>query len=88
MSAKVSEALLPVGGPAAPSERKSDHLGTSLTGLEPMVESETDEHETLIEYNPTSKMPIPVVLVWVCALIGLGVYGVTLYLPDLTLWYK
>jgi hypothetical protein len=51
-----------------------------------MVES--DAHETILPYDPTGKLPIPVVLVWLCALVGLGVYAVTLYLPDLALWAK
>ena len=58
----------------------------ALAGPEPMVESETDQHETILQYDPTSKMPLPVVLVWICAFVGLGAYMVTLYLPDLALW--
>jgi hypothetical protein len=82
MSAKASKAAAQAGG-GDPSG-----AAAALAGLEPMVESETDEHETLIEYNPTSKMPLAVILVWICALVGLGTYMVTLYLPDLALWYK
>ena len=52
------------------------------------VESQADRFETLIEYDPTSRVPIVVVVVWVCALIGLGTYAVTLLLPDLALWGK
>jgi hypothetical protein len=49
---------------------------------------ESDTHETRLEYDPTGRLPIPVVLVWVCALVGLAVYAVALYLPDLALWAK
>lgn len=61
---------------------------SDLEGLAPMLESETDRHETKLEYDATSKVPIPVVLVWICALFGLGVYLITLYLPDLAAWTK
>jgi hypothetical protein len=52
----------------------------------PMVESQGDRFETLMEYDPKSKVPFAVVLVWACALIGLGTYTVTLYFPYLALW--
>jgi hypothetical protein len=53
----------------------------------PQVESQHDRFETLIQYEPNAKLPAAVVLVWACALIGLGAYAVTLYFPELSLWY-
>ena len=50
------------------------------------VESQGDRFETLMEYDPTGRLPLPVVLVWICALIGLGTYAVTLYFPELARW--
>jgi hypothetical protein len=75
------EGIPPAGGAAPPAsapERGED--------LESMMESDT--HETRLEYDPTGKLPMPVVLVWICALVGLGAYAVVLYLPDLALWAK
>jgi len=79
MSSAASEAIKVAPAAAAVPE---------LEGLVPMVESTTDRHETLLVYDPSSKVPWAVVLVWVCALIGLGTYLVTLYLPDLAAWSK
>ena len=81
MSSAASE-VIKVAPPAA------EAAAPELQDLVPMVESTTDRHETLLVYDPSSKVPIPVVLVWICALIGLGTYMVTLYLPDLALWAK
>ena len=70
---------------AVASEAKSDKAGlTQEPG--PQVESDQDRFETLIEYEPQSKLPAPVILVWLCALVGLGTYLVKLYVPDLALW--
>ncbi len=54
----------------------------------PQVESDQDRFETILQYEPSAKVPVPVMLVWMCALVGLGTYLVTLYLPDLALWGK
>ena len=80
MSGAASEATKAAQGDAAAI--------AELEGLPPMVESETDEHETRLLYDPSSRLPIPVVLVWICAVLGLGAYMITLYLPDLALWQK
>jgi hypothetical protein len=53
----------------------------------PQVESRQDRFETVLEYEPSTKLPVPVVLVWACALIGLGTYAVAFYFPDLSLWH-
>jgi hypothetical protein len=63
-----------------PKETKAEAPG-------PQIESQQDRFETVLEYEPSAKMPVPVVLVWACALIGLGTYAVTFYFPDLTLWH-
>jgi len=52
----------------------------------PLVESQGDRFETLMEYDLKAKLPLPVALVWVCAIIGLGAYAVTLYFPELARW--
>jgi hypothetical protein len=54
----------------------------------PEIEDAGDRKESLIQYDPTSKVPIVVVLVWVCALVGLGAYTITWLLPELALWGK
>lgn len=55
-------------------------------GSEPLLESDKDSHETLMTYGPSSRMPIPVIAVWVCALAGLFAYMLSFYYPDLALW--
>lgn len=55
-------------------------------GLPDLVESATDKHETLMAYDPSSRIPILVVLVWVGAFVSLGIYCVSFFLPDLAAW--
>ena len=55
-------------------------------GLPELVESATDNHETLMAYDPSSRIPILVVLVWVCAFTSLGIYCASFYFPDLAAW--
>ncbi|MEP7123085.1 MAG: hypothetical protein ABJE95_19310 [Byssovorax sp.] len=55
-------------------------------GLPDLVESATDNHETKMTYDPSSRLPILVILVWVCAFTGLGIYGASFYFPDLAAW--
>jgi hypothetical protein len=62
-----------------PKETKGEAPGAQ-------VESQQDRFETVLEYEPSAKMPVPVVLVWACALIGLGTYAVSFYFPELSLW--
>ena len=78
MSAAASEAVMEkAADPAAADE---------LSAPGPMTES--DHFETQLEYEPGAKLPILVVLVWVCALVGLGAYSMTYFVPDLALWGK
>jgi hypothetical protein len=90
MSGAASEAI--DGGASRKNLKKLDGEAIAAAaepaGPEPMVESETDRHETILVYDPSAKMPLAVILVWVCALIGLGTYTVTLLFPDLALWGK
>jgi hypothetical protein len=51
----------------------------------PEIEDASDRKESIIAYDPTSRVPIVVVLVWVCALVGLGAYTITWLLPELAL---
>jgi hypothetical protein len=55
-------------------------------GLPDLVESATDNHETKMAYDPSSRIPILVVLVWVCAFTSLGIYCASFYFPDLAAW--
>ena len=55
-------------------------------GLPVLVESTTDDHETRMAYDPSSRIPILVVLVWVCAFTSLGIYCASFYFPDLAAW--
>jgi hypothetical protein len=55
-------------------------------GLPDLVESTNDHHETKMAYDPSSRIPILVVLVWVCAFTSLGIYGASFYFPDLAAW--
>lgn len=57
-------------------------------GLSDLVESPTDNHETKMAYDPSSRIPILVVLVWVCAFASLGLYCASFYFPDLAEWRK
>lgn len=52
----------------------------------PLLESEGDTHETTMAYDPSSSLPILVVLVWVVALGSLGLYAASFYFPDLAAW--
>ena len=55
-------------------------------GLPDLVESATDDHETKMAYDPSSRLPVLVVLVWVCAVASLGLYCASFYFPDLAAW--
>jgi hypothetical protein len=74
MSAVASKATgaAPAAAPAEPRE----------------IEDAGDRSESLIEYDPTSKVPIVVALVWVCAVVGLGAYAIMWLFPELALWGK
>jgi hypothetical protein len=54
----------------------------------PMEEHPSDLYETALEYDHSSRMPILVILVWVCAVIGFASYLAAYYFPDLALWGK
>jgi hypothetical protein len=76
MSAVVSKAKSAAA--AGPAEMEA--------GLPDLVESTTDNHETKMAYDPSSRIPILVVLVWVCAFTSLGIYCASFYFPDLAAW--
>ena len=63
---------------AAPAETEAD--------LPDLVESPGDTHETRMAYDPSSRIPIAVILVWVCAFTCLGIYCASFYYPDLAAW--
>lgn len=56
------------------------------SGLEPLLESVKDDHETLMTYNESARVPWWVVAVWVIAIIGFVGYLVKYLFPDLALW--
>ncbi len=55
-------------------------------GLPDLVESPADTHETRMAYDPSSRVPILVILVWLCAFTCLGIYCASFYYPDLAAW--
>ena len=69
----------------ATSEAASDPAAMEA-GLPDLVESATDSHETKMAYDPSSRIPILVVLVWICAFTSLGIYCASFYFPDLAAW--
>lgn len=78
MSAVASEAKsAEVAGPAAME-----------AGLPDLLESQSDAHETKMTYDPSSGVPVLVILVWVCAFVCLAIYGISFYYPDLAAWRK
>jgi hypothetical protein len=79
MGSGTKKAPAPGGEPEAAAAAEPEAPG-------PQVESQEDRFETVLEYEPDAKLPAAVVLVWACALIGLGAYAMTLYFPDLALW--
>jgi hypothetical protein len=81
MSALASEKKV-----AAAIEQDHDHDHDQDDEPVKFVESET--HETLMAYDPASKMPVLVTLVWSCALIGFGLYLAYYLFPDLAAWGK
>jgi hypothetical protein len=52
----------------------------------PLVES--DGAETAMTYGPNANVPIVVIAVWICAMLGLGAYAVLYYVPDLSKWWR
>ena len=53
-----------------------------------IVEHGSDLYETVMEYDPSSRVPIIVILIWVCAIVGFVAYMATYLFPDLALWGK
>lgn len=88
MSDAVSEAepkakkAKPAAAVAAAAAQKSADDGPPP----PSVEHSSDRYETLMEYDPTAKVPIIIVLVWICAIVGFVAYCATYLFPDLALW--
>jgi hypothetical protein len=78
-SGRKKKAPAPGGEPKVEARPEAETPG-------PQVESQEDRFETVLEYEPDAKLPAAVVLVWACALIGLGAYAMTFYFPDLSLW--
>jgi len=76
MSAVASEAKS--AAVAAPAEMEA--------GLPDLVESPADTHETKMVYDPSSRIPVLVMLVWACAFVCLGIYCASFYYPDLAAW--
>ena len=79
--AKKAKPVAVVAAAAAKAEQKSEE---QLPG--PGEEHPSDLYETRIEYAPTAKVPIVIVLVWICAIIGFAAYLGTYLFPDLALW--
>lgn len=75
MSALASNAKPSAGAPAEAED-----------GPAVLTESVKDDHETTMAYDPSSRIPLLVVLVWVCAFTSLGIYCASFYFPDLAAW--
>ncbi len=61
-------------------------MSDSATDENALVEDKTDEHETKMAYQPGTHLPLYVVGIWACALVGLGIYFFMHYLGDLQKW--
>jgi hypothetical protein len=82
--AKKAKPVAAIAAAAAKAEEK----GTEESAPGPSEEHNSDLYETRMEYDPTAKVPIIIVLVWICAIIGFAAYlGVYLF-PELSLWGK
>ena len=57
-------------------------------GSTDLLESPADTHETKMAYDPSSRIPVLVILVWVCAFTCLGIYCISFYYPDLAAWRR
>ena len=55
-------------------------------GPAPLVEAVKDDHETVMEYNESSRVPWWVVAVWATCITGFILYLVKYLFPDLALW--
>lgn len=78
MSGEASEAAVaPVEAAEASGEREA---------LKPFIES--DQSETVLPYNPTSRVPVPVMAVWAVLLLSYVAYTIVYLLPDLMLWMR
>lgn len=51
-----------------------------------LVESQTDSHETVMEYNESSRVPWWVVAVWAICITGFIWYLARYLFPDLAAW--
>lgn len=78
MNAAASDAVI---APAIPGVKDAEPPKPTA-----LVESASDSDETVMEYDPNAHVPIVVIAVWVCAMIGLAIYSIFYYLPDLQKW--
>lgn len=78
MSAVASKATS--GASAGPAEMEE--------GLQDLLESPADAHETKMTYDPSSRVPVLLMLIWACAFVCLGIYCASFYYPDLAAWRR
>ncbi|MFO0763013.1 MAG: hypothetical protein U0359_41640 [Byssovorax sp.] len=81
--AKKAKASAVAAAAAKTEEKKSDELAGPKAAGE---EHPSDRYETPMEYDPTAKVPVVIVLVWSCAIIGFISYMAVYLFPDLALW--
>jgi hypothetical protein len=79
--AKKAKPAAAVAAAAAATQRSAED-----TPPEPSVEHNSDLYETRMEYDPTAKVPIIIVLVWICAIVGFVAYCARYLFPELALW--
>lgn len=80
----------------APAERGANQAGAVAEKAaepgadepEPLVESASDAHETVMTYDPNAHVPVVVIAVWAAALLGLGAYMAVNGIPDLLSWLR
>jgi hypothetical protein len=79
---KKAKSQAAVAAAAAKAEEKKEEL----VPPGPSEEHASDLYETRMEYDPSAKVPIIVILIWICAIIGFVAYMAVYLFPDLALW--
>jgi hypothetical protein len=86
MSGVASEAVEPVAIPEL-STAGGAAIDAPPGGVD-LCESEADEHETVMTYDPNAHVPVVVITVWVVSMLALAVYAYLYYFGDLAKWVR
>jgi hypothetical protein len=68
------------------SAAESKAVALAASEAAPLVESQNDSHETVMEYNESSRVPWWVVAVWALCITGFIWYLARYLFPDLATW--